>query len=396
MNDRIEKNTATRRPRGGLGTRGGSIIEYILIAGVIALAAIQGFKQARMRENRTIAYQARIIRTLDTTNPGPDDFDDPNFGNDNTAPYCDLQGHCSGPGQCFAKGTLVAAEKGLVAIETLNQGDLIWSRDEATGDFALRPVLHRYVTSGQAVMDLNVAAGNDNETIRATTGHPFWTPDKGWVSAVELAVNENLFSASGDAVHIAPIAHPALAYETVYNLEIAEFHTYFVGRHGVWVHNALPPCQQQGTLAFANASGIPLGGSWGQINTARSNYNKANGYDPKKDEGIGGEIHHMPAQSIYDPANWPPGTKPPFTPYTGPSIWMEEKDHQLTASWGKTKDAAIHREEELDLLKKGDVCGAVAIGVKDVRELFENKYDSGIKQMYDYLRTKGYDCADPG
>jgi hypothetical protein len=33
-----------------------------------------------------------------------------------------------------------------VPIETLEEGDLIWSQDEASGDLALRPVLHRFET----------------------------------------------------------------------------------------------------------------------------------------------------------------------------------------------------------------------------------------------------------
>src|SRR5205807_4821459 len=133
--------------RAALGTRGASFIEYLLIAGVVALAAVHGFKQARFRENRVIAREAKIVLTLDNTTSDPS-FDDPIFGDDQGAPFCNLNGVCSGPGQCFAKGTLVATESGLVPIETIREGDSIWSRDEATGDLALRPVLRRYVTSG--------------------------------------------------------------------------------------------------------------------------------------------------------------------------------------------------------------------------------------------------------
>lgn len=39
---------------------------------------------------------------------------------------------------CFAAGTLVHTENGLRPIEEVKKGDLVWSRDEATGEIALR------------------------------------------------------------------------------------------------------------------------------------------------------------------------------------------------------------------------------------------------------------------
>src|SRR5438445_5002254 len=171
---RNEKPRSEQRPKGLLGTRGGSVVEYLMIVGVVALAAIHGFKQAQFRENRIIARQGKIVLTLDNSTDDPS-FDDPVFGDDPTAPFCVIGGGCTKPGQCFGKGTLVSTESGLVPIETIREGDMIWSRDEsAGGDLALRPVLRRYVTNHQAVMSLNIATPDGDETIRATTGHPFW------------------------------------------------------------------------------------------------------------------------------------------------------------------------------------------------------------------------------
>jgi len=392
------------------------VVEYLMIVGVVALAAIHGFKLARFRENRIIARQGKIVLTLDNSTDDPS-FDDPVFGDDPTAPFCTIGGTCSGPGQCFAKGTLVDTESGLVPIETIRKGDLIWSRDETTGGaVALRPVLRRYVTNGQAVMSLNIATPDGEETIRSTSGHPFWVAGKGWVSAAALSVNQELWSPLGESLHVAPAGSPEIQYETVYNLEIAEFHTYFVGHHQLWVHNATTPppgnpsapCQQPGykpppvggTLAYAeqakNKSGksFPLGGSFQEMNAFRTTTNRYNPNQPTKQ--IGGEIHHTPAKDIWN--KWPASAGPaPFDEKTGPAVWLEEADHEATASYGSGAKADKYRQDQADLIAKGDLCGAIAMDIKDIRSLSDppDKYEKGIAQMLAYVNSKGYNCTSP-
>ena len=137
-----KRKTGPRLSRRLLATEGATLVEYILVAAILAIGLIYGFRQARIRESRVVAYQARVIKSLDLSAPGEIDFIDPLFGEDYGAPVCNLEGTvCSRPGQCFGKGTLVAAQAGLVPIENLRVGDAIWSRDEETGELALRPIL---------------------------------------------------------------------------------------------------------------------------------------------------------------------------------------------------------------------------------------------------------------
>ena len=61
---------------------------------------------------------------------------------------------------------------------------------------------------------------------------------KGWVAAGDLEVGDILYTADGDEVEVTDIELEKLAEPiTVYNLEVEDFHTYFVGEYGVLVHN---------------------------------------------------------------------------------------------------------------------------------------------------------------
>ena len=51
-------------------------------------------------------------------------------------------------GSCFVAGTTVATATGLVAIEKIKAGDLVWAWDEETGDVALKPVVETYINDG--------------------------------------------------------------------------------------------------------------------------------------------------------------------------------------------------------------------------------------------------------
>ncbi|GAB3812106.1 HYD1 signature containing ADP-ribosyltransferase family protein [Micromonospora zhanjiangensis] len=86
----------------------------------------------------------------------------------------------------------------------------------------------------------------DGERVTATDGHPFWVDDDGqaatpggrWIDAVELRQGQWLKTSDGRLVKVAGVhAHPQHA--TVYNLTIANLHTYHVlaGDEPVLVHN---------------------------------------------------------------------------------------------------------------------------------------------------------------
>ena len=45
---------------------------------------------------------------------------------------------------CFVPGTLVDTEHGLRVIESLKEGDLVWAKDESTGQVALKRIAQTF------------------------------------------------------------------------------------------------------------------------------------------------------------------------------------------------------------------------------------------------------------
>lgn len=139
---------------------------------------------------------------------------------------------------CFVAGTPVETRDGLRAIDRLAIGDQVLSRHEETGEIAYRTVVRTIVIDDKQIYRLVVAdpAGN-RETIRTTDEHPFWIADHGWVRAADLREGDPLLAPSGDDRVVVSLVEEEVL-ETVYNIEVDEFHTYFVGVSRVFVHNA--------------------------------------------------------------------------------------------------------------------------------------------------------------
>lgn len=146
---------------------------------------------------------------------------------------------------CFAAGTHLLTPTGDKAIEQFQVGDLLLSRDERNSERPVEPkVVEEVFVRTARIMRVQVG-GQD---IRTTAEHPFYVRDKGWLPARELTVGDLLSSHDGQWVEI-EILENTDRYETVYNLRVADYHTYFVGTRdwgfSVWAHN----------LCFANLPG---------------------------------------------------------------------------------------------------------------------------------------------
>ncbi|MDY3557152.1 polymorphic toxin-type HINT domain-containing protein, partial [Gemmata sp. JC717] len=140
---------------------------------------------------------------------------------------------------CFAAGTKLLTRRGWVAVELLGVGDEVASRTEhdPSGPVEWKAVEDTFRRTGR-VLHLHFGGG---ELIRTTPEHPFWVDGKGWTAAGSLGAGDRIATLSGEWVPITEV-YDTEEWEPVYNLRVADHHTYFVGDDGwgfaAWAHNA--------------------------------------------------------------------------------------------------------------------------------------------------------------
>ncbi len=139
---------------------------------------------------------------------------------------------------CFTAGTKVAVKDGHKNIEEIQQGDYVWAYNEATGQSDLKPV----VTIMEKDIDATIALTLGNEVIETTAEHPFYT-QSGWKDAADLTLEDQVKTKSGNWQRI-EATNFLYTKKKVYNFEVADWHTYFVGAWEWLVHNARPCVSQ--------------------------------------------------------------------------------------------------------------------------------------------------------
>jgi Pretoxin HINT domain/A nuclease of the HNH/ENDO VII superfamily with conserved WHH len=126
---------------------------------------------------------------------------------------------------------------GFKSIEELKVGDAILSRaeDHPNGPVRESTVEKVFKLSGQTVKLVI-----QSQTVVTTGEHPFYVEGRGWVKAFELAAGDWLATEDGRSVVIES-AEATGQLDSVYNVRVAQEHTYFVGSHdwgfAIWVHN---------------------------------------------------------------------------------------------------------------------------------------------------------------
>ena len=138
---------------------------------------------------------------------------------------------------CFAAGTPVMTPEGEKRIEELQAGDYVLARDEYNLEGGVEPRMIERLLHGEAnIVELQVGG----QMIRTTAPHPFFVRGRGWTPAGEIKVEDRLSTNCGDWIEVEKVLHTEIS-EPVYNLRVAEYHTYFVGsrvwKFGVWAHN---------------------------------------------------------------------------------------------------------------------------------------------------------------
>jgi hypothetical protein len=194
----------------------------------------------------------------------------------------------------FAAGTLVHVKGGTKPIEQIRVGDEVLSKSVSDGRQEYKRVLRLFVYKPETIMEAGYVLSekpNYIYTIVTSLNHMFWVVDDGWTAAKRLPFGPNAFGkrvelADGRYVEVGwsnniyisntpnvgwrpsymgdvcrpgalwdYVNHPLISTEVmaleeiqefelddpylklpVYNQEVEDFHTYYVGEHGVLVH----------------------------------------------------------------------------------------------------------------------------------------------------------------
>ena len=132
---------------------------------------------------------------------------------------------------CFVAGTPVRTIHGLRPIESLQVGDQVLSQDTSTGALGFQPIM--VVHHNPPGTTLRLALDN-GETLVPSIYHRFWRAGRGWAIARDLKPGDILRTLEG-RTRIVTITPGAT--EPIFNLDVAQSRTFFVGDHGALVHD---------------------------------------------------------------------------------------------------------------------------------------------------------------
>jgi Flp pilus assembly pilin Flp len=222
--------------------RGTSAIEYVLVLVLIAAAGVVGFQalgdgvKCRLAQATNLFGGASAKACAATNGSAPLALNGPSPGGD------DCKGvNCFAPGKCFVAGTLVWTAAGTQPIESISVGAEVLTRAEDEGPATWRRVTRTLVNTSGSLVRLVVANDDgDEETLTLTPGHLLRLAAGEWHPAATLTPGrDQLLDSDGRPLEVRS-AESLPDRVPVYNLEVDELHTYFVGRLGVWVHNVDP------------------------------------------------------------------------------------------------------------------------------------------------------------
>ena len=157
----------------------------------------------------------------------------------------EMASSCGG-GLSFVASTPVAIAGGKQAIGTLKVGEQVWAYNQQTKQMELEPILHVWINHDNDLVDLTIskpavpsqgkATKPTSEVIHTNQKHPFLTVEKGFVPVGQIKLGMHVVEADG-LVGVVSGWTVVPGAMTMYNLEVAQDHTFAVGV-GMWVvHN---------------------------------------------------------------------------------------------------------------------------------------------------------------
>ena len=123
----------------------------------------------------------------------------------------------------------------MLAIEKIKSGDKVISTDPETMETSPKTVLETYIREVTTLVHLTV----NGEEIITTIDHPFYVKNQGFIKAGELIVGDELLDVNGNILLVENFDVELTDKPVkVYNFQVEDFHTYYVGGFRILVHNS--------------------------------------------------------------------------------------------------------------------------------------------------------------
>jgi RHS repeat-associated protein len=154
------------------------------------------------------------------------------------------KGKRGGCPSCFVGDTPVLMCDGETKpIEEVKAGDWVWSKDAVTKDEGCFEVTHVHTNELPGVYELTLEDEDTGarDTVRVSGAHPFMTPGATQRIVEDLDLGDVVGARSEKILRLVGKRWFGKGQWRVYNLTIASFHTYFVGKSHIWVHNTSVP-----------------------------------------------------------------------------------------------------------------------------------------------------------
>ncbi|MBS5935363.1 MAG: hypothetical protein KIC94_21180, partial [Clostridiales bacterium] len=120
-----------------------------------------------------------------------------------------------------------------------------------------KTVVETYINKTTCIVKIII----QNEVIYTTMNHPFYVKGQGFVAAGKLSMGDEIMNVSGGSYPVESVELEE-RQEVVYNFQVEDYHTYYVGESSILVHNDCPegeaPTEDGSNFSKASSYGIDI------------------------------------------------------------------------------------------------------------------------------------------